>query len=81
MSADKLCELYKTDNVMKKFLPILDGQDKYPVFYDADREVLSLPPLINSNRTKITCDTKNVFVEITAMDLQKAKICLAILAA
>jgi phenylalanyl-tRNA synthetase beta chain len=81
MSADKLCELYKTDNVMKKFLPILEGHDKFPVFFDADREVLSLPPLINSNRTKITCNTKHVFVEITATDLQKAKICLAIMAA
>jgi len=81
MTAAELCIKYKDDNVMKKFLPILEGHDKFPVFFDADRNVLSLPPLINSNRTKISCETKNVFVEVTAMDLQKAKICLAIMAA
>jgi phenylalanyl-tRNA synthetase beta chain len=65
---------------MKKFLPILDGHDKYPVFFDKNRQVLSLPPLINSEATKITLDTKNVFIEVTATELNKAQICCAILA-
>jgi phenylalanyl-tRNA synthetase beta chain len=43
--------------------------------------VLSLPPIINSEKTKITLDTKNVFIEITGTDIQKTKICLAVLAA
>jgi phenylalanyl-tRNA synthetase beta chain len=80
MDAVKLCEVFKTDNKMKKFLPILEGHDKYPVFLDANRQVLSLPPLINSEATKITLDTKNVFIEVTAEELNKAQICLAILA-
>lgn len=80
MNGLELCEEYKKDIIMKKFVPILDGHDKYPVFYD-DVGVLSLPPLINSERTKISLDTKNVFIEVTATDLQKAKICLAILSA
>lgn len=42
---------------------------------------MSLPPIINSDATKITLDTKDVFVEITGTDLQKTKVCLAILAA
>jgi phenylalanyl-tRNA synthetase beta chain len=72
MDAVKLCEVFKTDNKMKKFLPILEGCDKYPVFYDKNRQVLSLPPLINSEATKITLDTKNVFIEVTATELNKA---------
>lgn len=80
MNALQLCELYKKDSVMKKFVPILDGHSKYPVFTD-DVGVLSLPPLINSERTKISLDTRNVFIEVTATDIQKAKICLAVLAA
>jgi len=68
MNAEQLCELYSKDSVMKKFVPILDGHSKYPVFYD-DVGVLSLPPLINSERTKITLDTTNVFIEVTATDL------------
>jgi len=81
MDANALFEVFKSDVKMKKFLPILEPFDKYPVFFDADRQVLSLPPIINSERTKITLDTQNVFIEITGTDIQKTKICLAVLAA
>ena len=81
MDANKLFEIFKEDVKMKKFLPILDGFDKYPVFYDSERNVLSLPPIINSEKTKITTATKNVFIEITGTDIMKTKICLAVLAA
>ena len=37
MDAVALCEVFKSDNKMKKLLPILDGHDKYPVFYDKNR--------------------------------------------
>ena len=66
---------------MKKFLPIIEDFPQYPVFYDQEGKVLSLPPIINSEATKITLDTKNVFVEITGTDILKTKICLAVLAA
>ena len=81
MDANALFEVFKNDIKMKKFIPILEPFDKYPVFYDQDRKVLSLPPIINSEATKITLDTKNVFIEITGTDIQKTKICLAVLAA
>lgn len=81
MDADALFALFKNDMKMKKFTPILEGFDKYPVFYDKNRQVLSLPPVINSEATKISFNTKNVFIEITGTDLMKCKICLAIMAA
>lgn len=81
MNAVQLFEHYKSDIKMKKFLPILEGHEKYPVFYDANRTVLSLPPMINSEKTKISLETKNVFIEITGTDIMKTRICLAILAA
>jgi phenylalanyl-tRNA synthetase beta chain len=37
---------------------------------------LSLPPIINGDISKITLDTKNVFIECTATDLTKAHIVL-----
>ena len=40
-----------------------------------------MPPIINSEATKISLNTRNVFVEITGTDIQKTKICLAVLAA
>lgn len=81
MNARDLFNVFRSDNKMKKFLPIIENFDKYPVFYDQEGKVLSLPPIINSEATKITLDTKNVFVEITGTDLLKTKICLAVLAA
>jgi phenylalanyl-tRNA synthetase beta chain len=81
LNAEALFNVLKNDMKMKKFLPILDGHEKYPVFYDKNRQVLSLPPIINSETTKITLNTKNVFIEITGTDLMKCKICLAVLAA
>lgn len=77
-------ELFKVlgeDQKLKKFLPIIADSPVYPVFYDAKRTVLSLPPIINSDATKISLDTKNVFIEITGTDLTKCQIVLAILCA
>lgn len=81
MNCVKLFEVFKTDMKMKKFLPILEGHERYPVFYDKNRQVLSLPPIINSEATKISLDTRNVFIEVTGTDLPRCKTALAILAA
>jgi phenylalanyl-tRNA synthetase beta chain len=37
MNVEALFDILKTDMKMKKFIPILDGYDKYPVFYDKNR--------------------------------------------
>jgi phenylalanyl-tRNA synthetase beta chain len=60
------------DNHLKKYLHIIQHLPTYPVIYDAQRRVLSLPPIINGNHSKITLNTRNVFVEITATDRTKA---------
>jgi phenylalanyl-tRNA synthetase beta chain len=67
------------ENHLKPFLKILEGQPLYPVIYDSENRVLSLPPIINGDHSKITLDTKDVFIEITATDLTKAKIALDII--
>lgn len=72
--------MLRQDQKLKKYLHIIEDSPLYPVFYDANRTVLSLPPIINSDATKISVDTKNVFIEITGTDLTKCKIVLAILA-
>lgn len=48
----------------------------YPVIYDANDVVLSMPPIINGNHSKLTLNTKNVFIECTGTDLTKTKIVL-----
>lgn len=44
------------------------------MIYDSNRTVCSLPPIINGDHSKITLDTKNVFMEITALDKTKLEI-------
>ena len=75
----QLFDVLRQDQKLKKFLHIIEDEPKYPVFYDANRTVLSLPPIINSDTTKISLNTKNVLIEVTGTDLTKCKIVLAIL--
>lgn len=79
MSAVELMQHYKGDSHLRHFLHIIEDKPVYPVIYDANGVVLSMPPIINGDHSKITLNTKNVFVEITATDLHKAKIVLDIL--
>jgi phenylalanyl-tRNA synthetase beta chain len=79
MNCVELFDVLSQDIKLKPFLNILRNEPKYPVFYDEARKVLSLPPIINSNATKISPDTTNVFIEVTATDHNRAKIVLAIL--
>jgi len=72
----ELMELYATDSHIKAFLPIIKDSPVHPVIYDANGVVLSLPPIINGDHSKITLKTKNVFIECTCTDLTKGKIVL-----
>jgi phenylalanyl-tRNA synthetase beta chain len=60
MTGKELMELYEKDKHLGKFLHIIRDKPKYPVIYDDNNVVLSLPPIINSNHSKITLETKNV---------------------
>lgn len=48
---------------------LLKNFDKYPVITDADGNVLSFPPIINGRLTQLTEKTKNVFIDVTGIDL------------
>jgi phenylalanyl-tRNA synthetase beta chain len=78
-TAVELMELYKNDLHLKHFLHIIEDKPVYPVIYDQNGIVLSMPPIINGDHSKITLGTKNVFIEVTATDLKKAKVVLDIL--
>lgn len=61
---------------LKKYLPILAGNTYFPVVRDSSGTVLSWPPIINSEHSKIKLTTKNIFIECTATDLTKAHVVL-----
>lgn len=51
----------------KDYAHLLKGFDSYPVFLDKEG-VMSFPPIINSERTKVSETTKNLFLDITGTD-------------
>ncbi|XP_053691153.1 phenylalanine--tRNA ligase beta subunit [Sabethes cyaneus] len=76
MNAEELMNFYSTHAQLKAYLPIIRDSPVYPVIYDANGVVLSLPPIINGDHSKIKIETRNIFIECTATDLTKAKIVL-----
>ncbi|KAM0682709.1 phenylalanine--tRNA ligase subunit beta [Mitosporidium daphniae] len=66
-------EFYQTDLKLKKFLPLLQDKPYFPLVLDSRNTVCSLPPLINGDKSKITLNTNNVFIEVTCMDAIKGE--------
>ncbi|KAI1311244.1 phenylalanyl-tRNA synthetase [Xylaria venustula] len=62
------------DKHLSRYLYIIRDAPRYPVIYDSKEVVCSLPPIINGNHSKITLDTTNVFIELTATDRTKLEI-------
>ena len=61
----------------RAYAHLLKGNSVFPFFIDATNEVLSMPPVINSNKTgKITKETKDVFIECSGFDLKTLEMCL-----
>ncbi|KAK9873590.1 hypothetical protein WA026_023147 [Henosepilachna vigintioctopunctata] len=76
LTAVEIMDLYSSHIQLKQYLHIIKDSPVYPVITDKNGVVLSLPPIINGEHSKITLNTKNVFIEITATDLTKANIVL-----
>ena len=74
MNAKQMMEFYEKDKHLSRYLHIIRDSPVYPIIYDKNRTVLSMPPIINSNHSKITLETKNVFIDITATDKTKLEI-------
>lgn len=64
-------EILQRHSAGKEYAHLLSGKAKFPIFVDANNEVLSMPPIINSQLTgKITEKTKDVFVECSGFDFK-----------
>ncbi|KAL2416433.1 Phenylalanine-tRNA ligase beta subunit [Exophiala dermatitidis] len=71
MNGEELMAFYDKDKHLGRYLHIIRDSPVYPVIYDSNRNVCSLPPIINGDLSKITLNTKNVFIEVTATDKTK----------
>jgi len=74
MTAAEILEEHKAG---KEYAHLLQGLAKYPIFIDAKGEILSMPPVINSDKTgRVTEDTKDVFIECSGFDFDVLSTCL-----
>ena len=66
----------------REYAHLLEDTDVYPVFIDANDDVLSMPPIINSEKTgRIDEKTRDVFIECSGHNLVYLKKVLNILLA
>ncbi len=52
----------------RKFAFILEGKDRYPMIVDANGEAISFPPIINAEKTRVTENTRDLFIDVTGFD-------------
>ena len=71
--------ILKDLDIGKQYGHILSRFGRYPVIVDSVGTVLSLPPIINGDATKVSEKCHNLFVEVTATDQGAAEDVLAIL--
>jgi phenylalanyl-tRNA synthetase beta chain len=76
LNGEQLMQKLSVDSHLRHYVPIIRDSPVYPVVVDANGRVLSLPPIINGDHSKIKLSTTNVLIEITATDLTKAKVVL-----
>ena len=47
---------------------LIAEHDKYPLLVDSQGTVLSMPPIINSEDTRVTEDSRDLFIDVTTTD-------------
>jgi len=53
----------------REYAHLLEGKSKFPIFIDANKEILSMPPVINSEKTgKVKYTTTEMFVECSGFE-------------
>ncbi len=76
-----LNEILEKHDKGEKYAKLLKDFDKYPLIVDGKGNIMSMPPIINSDLTKLTTDTKNLFIDVTGTDLTAVTNSLNIIAA
>lgn len=74
MGAEEMMQFYENDKHLGRYLHIIRDKPVYPVIYDSQRIVCSMPPIINGDHSKISLKTRNIFIEMTGTDRTKLEI-------
>ncbi|MDI3496637.1 phenylalanine--tRNA ligase subunit beta [Archaeoglobus sp.] len=63
-----VAEILKEHPKGKAYAFILEGKDSYPMIVDSKDEVISFPPIINAEKTRVTEKTTDLFIDVTGFD-------------
>ncbi|AFK22676.1 phenylalanine--tRNA ligase subunit beta [Pyrococcus sp. ST04] len=64
----------------KEYGHLIKDKPYYPLLVDSEGNVLSMPPIINSEFTgRVTEETRNVFIDVTGWDLRKVMLALNVM--
>ncbi|KAM0679694.1 phenylalanine--tRNA ligase subunit beta [Glugoides intestinalis] len=66
----ELEDYFSKDKSLSKYFSLLSDRNRCVVFQCGD-DIMSVPPIINSDNTKISQDTADIFVEVTGTDFNK----------
>ena len=58
---------------------LLEGMDKVPIIFDYNDAVLSFPPIINGDHTTVTEKTRDIFIDVTGLDLRACESALMLI--
>ncbi len=65
----------------QRYAKLLEPYDRYPILVDDRGQVLSMPPIINSEETKLRLGSESLFVDVTGHDIRAVEDCLALVVA
>jgi phenylalanyl-tRNA synthetase beta chain len=74
-----LHEILEKHEKGKKYRQLVDWARKYPLLVDKDGNVLSMPPIINGELTRIDEKTRNLFLDVTGTDYRAVERSLNVL--
>ena len=76
-----LSEILKKHPKGMVYAGLLKGFNKYPVILDKNGDVLSFPPIINGERTRLSESTRDIFIDVTGTDRKAVDSAMNILVA
>ena len=63
-----LMEVLETNEKGCAYRHLIDGYNRFPLLVDSDTKVLSMPPIINGELTRVDKETRNLFIDVTGTD-------------
>ncbi|MBM4240263.1 MAG: phenylalanine--tRNA ligase subunit beta [Euryarchaeota archaeon] len=75
-----LSEVLQKHKKGREYAHLVEKFDRYPLIVDSNNAVLSMPPIINGELTKLTTGTKNILIDVTGTDEKAVNYALNIIA-